>query len=75
MSMNEGKCCGTCKFHFYDRDDEDWVCDNLESECYMDFTGYEDSCEEFEARHPKKLSEKLTSELDQRTRAFQNYGR
>lgn len=67
--------CGTCKFHFYDKDDEDWVCDNLESWRYADYTGYEDSCEEYKSRKPKKLSEKLASEVERRGRAFKNYGR
>lgn len=73
--MSNEKCCGTCKFHYFDKDDEAWVCDNPESDCYADFTDYEDACEEHEQRRPKSLGQKVTSEVDRRTRAFQNYGR
>jgi len=42
-------CCGNCKYHYFDKEDQDWVCDCTESEFYTDYTGYEDKCEEWEA--------------------------
>ena len=47
---NEGKNCGNCSFHRYDRGYDDWRCCNTESEYQEDFTGFEDSCEEWEIR-------------------------
>lgn len=40
--------CGTCKFHKCE--DREWYCDNIDSDNYADFTGYEDSCEEWGGR-------------------------
>ena len=48
--MNKEECCGNCKYHYYDREDEDWVCDCQNSEYYTDYTGYTDKCEEYEER-------------------------
>lgn len=44
------KCCGNCRWHEYDELFDDWVCVNPDSDYVADFTGYEDSCEEFEER-------------------------
>ena len=46
--MNE--CCGTCKWHVKD-ELGDWICVNDESENCADWTEYNDSCEEWEARN------------------------
>ena len=44
------ECCGTCKYHYYDIEDKEWVCDNKNSDYYSDYTSYSDSCEEYEER-------------------------
>ena len=46
-SRNE--CCGTCRYH---RCDEDgcWFCGNDRSEFYVDWTEYDDVCDEYEER-------------------------
>lgn len=44
------ECCGTCKWHRYDGYEDDFYCVNGYSEYYTDFTGYEDSCDEWEER-------------------------
>ena len=68
------KCCGTCKYHRCDRDTKDWYCDNLDSEYYADYTGYEDcpSCQDWEARKAT-LGGSLEKTLKNRERAFRNY--
>ncbi len=49
--MEEKQCCGTCKHHRKDGYAE-WACDNLESDNYADYTGYEDGedCADYERR-------------------------
>lgn len=47
--MTKEQCCGTCRGHRQDRDGE-WVCENPLSAFYQDWTGYKDSCEDYEAR-------------------------
>lgn len=44
------RCCGNCKWHEHDELFGDWVCVNADSEYLSDFTGFEDSCEEFEEK-------------------------
>lgn len=44
------KCCGTCAYHRYDREMEEWLCRNDESENYADYTDYNDSCIDWEER-------------------------
>ena len=73
--MSEVKCCGKCRYHVFDDEEDDWFCDCPMADAFLSWTGYEDCCEDFEARRPKKLSEKISSELDRRDRAFRNYGR
>lgn len=46
---NEEQCCGTCKYHEPVLEG-DWLCNNEASEYHWDFTGYSDSCEEWEVR-------------------------
>ena len=48
--MNED-ICGQCKYHR--NQNEEWICNNPESENYGDYTEYKDSCEEFEERNTK----------------------
>lgn len=44
------KCCGTCKWHKYQREDESWICVNEDSEFCSDWTDYEGYCDDWEAR-------------------------
>lgn len=46
--MNE--ICGECKYHRYDRESGDWVCENDDSEYFAEFTDYNDSCDGYEER-------------------------
>lgn len=41
--------CGNCKHHRADKD-LIWYCTNPDSEFYMDYTEYDDTCEEMEER-------------------------
>ena len=40
----------TCRYHYYDKEEESWVCDNPDSELFTDYTEYQDTCEEWEER-------------------------
>lgn len=42
------KCCGTCKHSKYDKQSEDFVCSNSESENFADWVDYSNYCEEWE---------------------------
>ena len=48
--MDDLKCCGTCKWHFYKSTNEDFACINKESEYYTDFTNYNDTCPDWEEK-------------------------
>ena len=48
-AMNK-ECCGTCKWHKLENVDEGWVCVNADSDNVADWTEYEDSCMEWEAK-------------------------
>ena len=41
--------CGTCRYHRYDKDSQDYICTCPESEYIADWTAYTDWCEEYEA--------------------------
>ena len=43
------ECCGTCEFHRKDRE-EDWYCNNQDSEMYTCYTDYSYRCEDYEVR-------------------------
>ena len=45
--MNE-QICGTCIYHH--KIDDDWMCTNKDSECYADWTEYNDSCPDWEGK-------------------------
>jgi hypothetical protein len=47
-SLDGDKICGTCKWH--SRDGEDWICVNGDSDHRADWTGYDDTCDEWEER-------------------------
>ena len=46
------QCCGTCKYHVPGEvpGEEDWICNNGESEEYALETGYSYCCEMYEER-------------------------
>lgn len=46
--METKRCCATCKWHFFDREINDWLCVNNNAEDYNIFTYYEHCCEEWE---------------------------
>lgn len=47
--MDEIKC-GECRFHMHDQDNDEWVCNNPDSECYGCETYYSDTCDDAEER-------------------------
>lgn len=51
--MNNEKCCGTCKYHYHDKDMLDWdyICVNDSSDNCSEYTMYDDYCEEWEDRY------------------------
>ncbi len=44
------QCCGTCKWHKNENISDGGVCVNGDSDYCADWTGYDDSCEEWEER-------------------------
>lgn len=48
--MCSSECCGTCIWHDYDKEHNDFFCANNESEYVGDYTDYRDSCDEYEER-------------------------
>lgn len=40
--------CGNCKYSHYDKEEQDFVCTNEDSENYGLPTMYNDSCEQYE---------------------------
>lgn len=53
MTMfDDREVCGTCKYHKQDRESNDgeFVCYCPESEFYLDWTGYNVTCDEWESR-------------------------
>lgn len=51
----EEQNCGTCLYHKKDNDEGDWVCDNHDGEYFQDFTGYDDSCPDWEGKERNAL--------------------
>ena len=48
------RCCGTCKWHWYENVDEGFVCTNIDSEYCADWTVYADSCEDWEVKDDER---------------------
>lgn len=52
--MNNEECCGNCKYHVpanpYYEEDGGFICDNQLSDYYCDYTGFDDSCIDFERK-------------------------
>ena len=42
--------CGTCLYHEFDVEENEWVCSNIDSDNYAYYTGYNDSCSEYAER-------------------------
>ena len=51
MSKKDDWNCGHCLYH--KKVNEYWVCDNDNSECYGEYTEYNEKCEEFEERQAR----------------------
>lgn len=51
-TVNEppGQICGTCRYHWYEKVQDDWACGNPVSECYGIETDYTDECDEWEGK-------------------------
>lgn len=45
----EDENCGHCQHHR--KDDEEWICNNPDSECFGCYTEYKDTCEDFKERN------------------------
>ncbi|MCD8206874.1 MAG: hypothetical protein LUD72_02945, partial [Bacteroidales bacterium] len=52
METNNDQCCGTCRYHVFDKKMIDWYCSNSECDEYTIFTPFEDGviCDEWEER-------------------------
>ena len=48
--MKNREVCGTCRFCRYDSEEDDWYCDNPESDDYTEWVRYEYGCDEYEGR-------------------------
>ena len=44
------KYCGTCKHIEFDKQSEDFVCSNSESDNFAEWVDYTDECEEWEEK-------------------------
>lgn len=42
--MKTDECCGSCRWHKYNQEKEDWYCDNHHADEYTDFTPWEYIC-------------------------------
>lgn len=51
------RCCGTCKWHWYENIDEGFVCTNIDSEYCTDWTDYADSCEDWEGKDDERFNQ------------------
>ena len=47
--MSNDKCCGTCKY-YHEYIGGAWLCVNDQSEYCVEWTEYDDSCDEWEGR-------------------------
>ena len=43
--------CGKCLHHR--KQDEEWICNNPDSECYGCYTEYRDGCDEYDERQAR----------------------
>ena len=48
--MSKEEICGKCIYHR--KEDEEWICNNPDSECYGCYTEYNDTCTNYEERRP-----------------------
>lgn len=47
-SSIQSKICGNCKHHKCE--DGEWYCNNLDTDNYAAYTGYDDTCDEWEGK-------------------------
>lgn len=51
MERYDTDCCGTCKYHKPDNEEEGaWICTNEESYYECEYTDYKDYCADYESR-------------------------
>ena len=48
--MKDKECCGTCKYHCYEKADQGWICTKDSSDYCADWTDYDDCCDEYEEK-------------------------
>ena len=46
----DNEVCGTCKYRYYDKEEQEWVCDCALSDRCGEFTEYGETCDEWEDR-------------------------
>ena len=46
----EDENCGHCRYHC--KDDEEWICNNPDSDCFGCYTEYNEVCDDFQERNP-----------------------
>lgn len=47
--MKNQEICGFCTHHH--KENDEWICENPDSECYGCYTEYNDDCDSFESRY------------------------
>ena len=47
---NLNKVCGTCYWHEHEAMTDGWICINNKSDHCTDWTNYDDTCDEWEAK-------------------------
>lgn len=50
MDDNEKQCCGNCKYAAYIRENDGYVCENMDSYYVSDYVEYDHRCEEWRNR-------------------------
>ena len=49
--MSKYRCCGSCKHSEYDKQSEDFVCNNPESENFAEWIEFNCKCQEWEDKN------------------------
>lgn len=50
MDDNEKQCCGNCKYAACSRENDGYVCENMDSYYLADYVEYDHRCEEWRNR-------------------------
>lgn len=59
--MSNGKFCHNCKHSQYDKQSEDFVCSNPNSENFADWTDFRGYCDEWEDKNEQTSVHKRTN--------------